>query len=418
MALRTLLSFVLFIFILLDGVATGWATPTRVTITPDGVLQVNGAKVFPIALTMAPAADAKSPDGRNALLALHSEGINFIRSGPTQGQHWDEAAIDAEIRYEDAAARAGLYCMPFLRDLGSIGPKNAAREQTLRKLIARLKDNPGLGVWKGADEPEWGKLPVESLVRVKQVLHELDSDHPVWIVQAPRGTIETLRPYDPTYDILGCDIYPISYPPGIHSLGNNKQMSMVGDYTREMVEIAGPKPVWMTLQIAWSGVVKPGKTLRMPTFPEERFMTYEAIIDGARGLVYFGGNLHQAWAPRDVELGWNWSFWQKVLGPVIAEIGPKAPLAAALVAPKSKLNVGVNKPEEIEFTVREVGNEVYLLACKRSGETAQVTFTGLPGAASEGEVLFEAPREVSAKDGRFSDWFAPFEVHVYRFQLH
>ena len=48
-----------------------------------------------------------------------------------------------------------------------------------------------MGVWKGADEPEWGKLPVEPLVRAYRIVKELDPDHPVWIVQAPRGTVET-----------------------------------------------------------------------------------------------------------------------------------------------------------------------------------------------------------------------------------
>jgi len=414
MRLRTLFVSALVIFASSPFVATCQSVPTRTHITSDGVLELNGAKRFPIGLTMPPAADAKSPDGGNALSALHADGVSFVRTGPTQG-HWDDAAIEAEVRYEDAAANAGIYCMPFLRELGSIGPKNLAHEQTLAKLVNRLKDNPGLGVWKGADEPEWGKVPVESMVHVRQIIRQLDPDHPIWVVQAPRGTIETLRPYDPTYDILGCDIYPISYPPGTHSLGKNKQISMVGDYTREMVEIAGNKPVWMTLQIAWSGVIKPGKTLRMPTFAEERFMTYEAIINGARGLVYFGGNLHQAWTPRDAELGWNWSFWEKVLRPVVAEIGPSGPLAAALVAPKSKLNVAVSARDDIEFSVREVGKEIFLLACKRSGETAEVTFTGLPAVQGEDEVLFEAPRKVSTKDGSFTDWFAPFEVHVYHF---
>ncbi|HEY2586262.1 MAG TPA: hypothetical protein VGI81_10910 [Tepidisphaeraceae bacterium] len=389
--------------------------PTRVTIDADGVLLVNGSKVFPIALTMAPAAEAKSPDGRNALVALHADGISFIRSGPTKGA-WDNAAVEAEVRYEEAAARAGIYCMPFLRELGSAAPKQQGRAEALRKLVDRLKNNPGLGVWKGADEPEWGKLPVESLGRARRTIHEADPNHPIWIVQAPRGTIETLRPYDPTYDILGCDIYPISYPPGTHSLKPNKEMSMVGDYTQEMRAIAGPKPVWMTLQIAWSGVVKPGKTLRMPTFPQQRFMTYQAIINGARGLVYFGGNLPQAWTPRDTELGWNWSFWERVLGPVIAEIGPHGPLAQALVAPDSKVKLAVEGGSGIEFLVRETGNDVYVLACKREGETVHVKFTGLPALNSTGEVLFESPRTVTVESGAFSDWFAPFDVHVYKFR--
>jgi hypothetical protein len=44
----------------------------------------------------------------------------------------------------------------------------------------------------------------------------------------------------------------------------------------------GEKPLWMVLQMCWSGVLPSrGKTLRFPTFPEERYMTYEAIINGA-----------------------------------------------------------------------------------------------------------------------------------------
>ena len=62
------------------------------------------------------------------------------------------------------------------------------------------------------------------------------------------------------------------------------EISAVGDWTKIIVEAAGPKPVWMTLQISFSGTATKGKTLRMPTFPEERFMTYQAIINGARGL--------------------------------------------------------------------------------------------------------------------------------------
>ena len=47
----------------------------------------------------------------------------------------------------------------------------------------------------------------------------------------------------------------------------------------------------------------------------------------------------------------------------------------------------------------------------------KVEFAGLPASAAKGEVIFEDPRSVEAKDGKFADWFAPYEVHVYRFGL-
>jgi hypothetical protein len=239
----------------------------------------------------------------------------------------------------------------------------------------------------------------------------------VWIVQAPRGSVETLRPYNETYDIGGIDIYPVSYPPGTHSIDANKEISMVCDFAQRIARtVEGRKPFWMTLQIAFSGTVKPGKTLRFPNFPEQRFMTYQAIINGARGVVYFGGQLPQTLNERDTTLGWNWTYWDNVLRRVVEEVGDHSPLQPALVAPDSKLAVQVKDSNAgIECLVRESGKDVYLLACKRSGSTAEVEFTGLPTDLTTGDVLFEEPRKIHGNAGSFKDWFGPFEVHVYRF---
>jgi len=151
------------------------------------------------------------------------------------------------------------------------------------KYLLALRTIPRFGAYKGADEPEWGKHPLAAIgnAPIKSSRNWTPIIRLV-IIQAPRGTIESLKRYNPVSDITGLDIYPIGYPPGLHSQFSktNSEMSMVGDYTRWMTEVAErKKPVWMTLQISWSGVLKEGKTLRFPTFPEERFMTYQAIIN-------------------------------------------------------------------------------------------------------------------------------------------
>ena len=144
-------------------------------------------------------------------------------------------------------------------------------------------------------------------------------------------------------------------------------------------------------------------------------MTYEAIINGARGLIYFGGNNEKAMTDADKALGWNWTFWKRVLRPVVEEIGIKSPLYPALVAPSSKLPVRVSS-KGIEFCVREAGDNLFVLACKTDGTDVEVEFSGLPAGASQGQVLYEEPRTVEAQNGKFKDWFAPFTVHVYRFR--
>lgn len=395
---------------------------SKLSFDTDGVLVIDSKKVFPIGVNLGPPVGGLAPDGRDAFKVLRETGVTFIRTGPTGNHVWNDQTITTEQRIEDAAAANGLHCIAWLHELASINESQTKKQEMLRKVVEKFKDHPGLGVWKGADEPEWGKLPVPPLVNVYKTLHELDANHPIWIVQAPRGTVQTLLPYDPAYDIAGCDIYPVSYPPGVHSLLPNKEISMVGDYTRTIRQVAGEKPFWITLQIAFSGVARPNKTLRFPTFEQERFMSYEAIINGARGLNYFGGSLASTLNERDAKLGWNWAFFDRVLRPVLDEVGENSTIEEALIAPESKLAVKANLSNGgealgLEFCVRQAGDRLYLLACKREGPTIQVRFSGLPASLAEGDVMFESPRRVRAEGGAFTDWFGPFDVHVYRFAL-
>jgi hypothetical protein len=153
---------------------------------------------------------------------------------------------------------------------------------------------------------------------------------------------------------------------------------MVGDFTRMMREVAAQKPFWMTLQIAFSGTTPPKGIIRFPTFFEQRFMSYEAIIGGSRGLTYFGGGLLPTLNNRDRKLGWNWTYWERVLKPLLREFVPGSPITAALTAPDSKMQLkiaGEKNPRNqtvpdvsaIEYVVREVGSDIFLLACKKEG---------------------------------------------------
>ena len=49
----------------------------------------------------------------------------------------------------------------------------------------------------------------------------------------------------------------------------------------------------------------------------------------------------------------------------------------------------------IEFLVREAGDDVYVLACKKEGPHIRVRFSGLPSECKPaGSVVFEEPRTV------------------------
>jgi hypothetical protein len=417
---------------------------STVAIDSTGCLLIDGQKVFPIGLSEAPQVDGKTHDGRDAWAEVASAGANFVRTGL---RDWSLPQIDSQILAErarmDAAAAHGMYCWPRLGNAGDLPPATggqpSVKEQLLVKIANGLKTHPALGAYKGVDEPAWGGVPPDGLARARTKLRTIDPDHPVVITQAPLGSGASLVPYRPAFDITGADIYPVAYPLGQHSDLPNKDISVVGDVTKKMVAAAGGKPIWMTLQIAWSGISpnqqRPDLVPRFPTLQEERFMAYQAIVDGARGLVFFGGQLTQVMRPRDAQLGWNWTFWELVLRPLLVELTSPSVLPA-LIAPVAQSAVTATAAD-IELTARRSGNFLYVIGVRRGGTTSRVTFSGLPpkqGGAllMVGQVMFEYAQDplpppiqpdkqqfryVQVQNGSFKDWFGPHDVHVYRFNL-
>src|SRR5437667_6840207 len=131
--------------------------PTKITIDENHALVVNGKKTFPIGFTIIPPPDAKAPSGKLALEEWRAGGGTFIRTGPMgeEGGSWDKW-METEKAYQAAAAKAGMLCMPWLKELSHIEDGDKAKEEKLRAVIRAFKDSPGMGCWKGEDEPQWG----------------------------------------------------------------------------------------------------------------------------------------------------------------------------------------------------------------------------------------------------------------------
>lgn len=151
---------------------------------------------------------------------------------------------------------------------------------------------PGYGL---SNANERARKLGEGMLLGHQALREMDPAHPVWMNHAPRNTIEDLAFFDRAADIVGCDIYPVPETHHIkHSDLANRTLGSVGAYTRRMQDAAPGKPVWMVLQgTGWSDF-QPDvndamrEMLRRPRKDETRFMAYDAIVHGARGILYWG----------------------------------------------------------------------------------------------------------------------------------
>jgi hypothetical protein len=394
-------------------------------------MQLGGKTIFPITLSGGPPLDGTDPvSGLKGGTEVARAGVKMIRIYPK----WTASNVNAQIQAVkdqlNAASRFGLRAWVGLFDTA----ENLTKQDLLGTIIDGLKDSPGLGAWKGTDEPLWGAKDAQGLADAYEFIRLHDPAHPVVIIQAPRAkvkgpqgkkiekplTVGLLRDYAAAGDIHGVDIYPISHPPGWHAERPNKDISVVGDLADILVQSAPGKEHWMTLQIAWSGVLPPKFVPILPTLKEERFMAYQAIIAGARGLIFFGGDLKQVMSPEDAKAGWNWTFWHRVLKPVVTELNSDS-VGPALVAPPAPVNVKANA-DDIRLTARQNNRFLYLLTVRRHPtRNGPVRISGVPTGIKFGQAMFEYDgkdfRSFKVSNGSFTDPFAPHDAHIYRFKL-
>jgi hypothetical protein len=277
-------------------------------------------------------------------------------------------------------------------------------------------------MWKGADEPWWNGFSVSSLQFAYCLGTSrgdpswcagetpLDSDHAWVTIEAPRGTAGDLAPYTAVTDTHGVDDYPI----GINVA--DPDLHQVGLWTSTIASITPNKSVWTTLQVCSSGSYS-GGTFVLPTTRQERYMIYDAIINGARSVGFYGGNNPNCWNSSDQALGWNWTFWNTTLKGLVQEIRAGSPLGPVLLNTDST-QVLTPSDSTTEAISRRgaTASDLWVMAARSGSGTAAVTIGGLPAGITSGSVYTEG-RSVAVSNGSFTDTFDRWDVHVYHFTV-
>lgn len=167
-------------------------------------------------------------------------------------------------------------------------------DRQIRKLAGAPPQKPDLQLSRA---PAAAEQLRQQLLRGYQLVHQADC-RPVWMNYAPRNTPDDLRRFAAAADIVGCDIYPVPITPATrHSDLVNRELSSVGEYTDRFRQAGDGRPVWMVLQgFGWRDLhsqpstasTAPADVGRRPTHRETRLMLYDALVHGARGIMYWG----------------------------------------------------------------------------------------------------------------------------------
>ena len=376
-----------------------------------GTVILDGRKTFPIVLAKGPPSDG--------LREVASAGVNFVKVGPVKG--WTDADIAETIGWNRAAAAADIYTWINLSSLSRARP-GGWQEELLRHVVGSLQADrsaAAIGMWKGVDEP-WRFRVRPSSLRFAYCLATgrgerrwcagrlpIDRDH-LWVtVQAPRAGVWSLASYSEVTDVHGVNHYPIAIGDPDPELGE------VGSWTNVLRWATPNRAVWTTLQICWSWSYDAAGNIALPTFEQERFMVYDAILNGAHALAFYGGQNPKCWGQLDGAGGWNWTFWERVLKRLVREINAGSPIAPALTSPGSTRVLRASDPTVQAISRRGRGGDRWVIAA-RTGEGSQtVTISGLPAGAA-GATVYTEDRSVPIVGGSLTDTFDRFAVHVYR----
>lgn len=370
---------------------------------------MDGRKLFPIALAKGPPADG--------LAEVAAAGVNVVKAGPAG--NWTDADLARTIEENRAAAAAGLHTWVNLSAFAQLRP-GGWREPLLRQVVGSLEADPSgaaIAMWKGADEP-WRFRMRPSSLRYAYCLatgrrrawcagsEPVDSGH-LWVtVQAPRAGVWSLAPYSAVTDVHGVNSYPIAIGDPDPPLGEP------GSWTN-VLRLATPRrAVWTTLQICWTWSYDAAGNVRLPTYDQQRFMIYDAILNGARAIAFYGGQNPKCWGQLDTAGGWNWTYWERVLEPLVREISAGSPLAPALVGTGSTRELPTSDRSVRAISRRGRNGELWAIATRESGEgPIQATIGGLPDGRA---AVYSENRSVGVSGRSLTDRFDPWSVHVYR----
>ena len=348
------------------------ANTPKVEIHADGITMVNGKPFFPFGfydVSWKSTADERM----NHLRDIADAGFNTIHASVTR--------LDDYEAFLDEAERLGVYVL-------------SEQNVGLLNLVNAFKHKPAVLGWSIADDVDDGTWPPQKVLESHQQVKASDPNHITYV----SGYSESIGRFANCSDVIAIQSYPIK----VGKAELSSTYSKVSVARDAIAKFNGA--VYANLQtFNWSFTNRPEyKDARIPTFSEVRNMTYQALLAGAKGIIYY------AYHDRGWHLPDSSNLW-KELKSLVPEI--KAVSSSLLEGDFREINTGVkNVLAGIWVSKDQALTVIVNNSYKNNAEVA----IELPVGVSEARPMFEGrPSGMSVKEGKLSGSLNPLEVHVY-----
>ena len=240
-----------------------------VTFRDDHTILVRGKPFFPIGLYYCQE-ELDDPTGK-LMQELREVGINTIGYYRWNSPNWKRELDNAHAND----------LMIWYRGVDGFAVADEAGAARVVEQLQTYRDHPSLLMWEFQDEPILNKVPLDQSKRGQELVRREDPNHPIMVCHWP-GDVDRFAEWKEMGDIVATDLYPIPREKGYGRLPN-KDITQMRDYLEHLKKTHGDKPRMLVLQ-AWSwDPLKFGRK-GYPTPAESRFMAYQAVVHGAKGL--------------------------------------------------------------------------------------------------------------------------------------
>jgi hypothetical protein len=365
---------------------------SKVVLNSNGYLEYKGRPILPLGIF--------NSGGHNKELA--ECGMTVTHAYNAMGVVEGEPAPDLRPQtFLDETQKNGMMCL-FLVPRGFVFHGDW---ENVRRRIRMFRNHPALLAWDEEEGLARSDMHPDDLKMLVKIIREEDPNHPIMIGDARDG-IRKVTDRSNFFPIDQMDMgmwwwYPLP-------IGGGKPSALDGEEAARGLEMVPPsfltqrntdKPIWVGVQ----SYRKPQDWARYPTPVEYRAQAYLSMIHGAKGIMWYGGGVEGGIYGNPKEGHFD------ALKAVAKEMHELAPVFMAKTGDAPKF-----EPQNalVSTMLKTLPDRTVIFAANRGSNPVDVTLMVLkPGHA---KVLFE-DRSVSVKDGKITDHFDPYVVHVYEF---
>lgn len=344
-------------------------------------------------------------------------GFNFIQSYQFEYDSTLPGSTDADAKkFLDVAQQNGLKVLLGLY----VGLSDETIKQDIihiNERVTAFKDHPALFGWQLYDEPSTTDPPVppRHLERAYGAVKAIDTVHPVTIAEAITVDENHLYAAGGGFDIVmpdGVSAIPLQELHVSRRQDLARSVRFLAQRGRSIInhlQVYNLAKDRLTCPPDQSAQWPECAINRYPTKDEIRFMAYDSIVLGAKGLSFlcYRFNYDEDDPGDDVSPSANPAQWANIAA-VSRELKD---MSSILSASDSSISVTINPSSAVALSAKDYKGRLYLIATNPSPTAKTATFS-LPKAPAIVTVLSES-RSLTPKGNSFQDTFAAYDVHVY-----